>query len=309
MNSIRKKKILITGGAGFVGSNLVDCLIKKYRINPEDIIIPRSKDHDLRLFENARKVVTGADIIFHLAADVGGSGYSRRHPATQFYNNLIIALQILEAAKTEKVEKIILAGSTCAYPEDASQPLRESELYGGLPNPSLDGYGMAKRGIIFAADVYKREFGLNIVTVLPNNTYGPGDNFDLNNGHVIPSLIRKCLEEKELIVWGDGSPTRDFLYVKDYVAGLILAAEKLNSPDPVNLGSGKSVSIRTLVKLIVKLTDFKGSIIFDTSKPPGLIQRSASLSKAKKMLGFSPKWSLEEGLKETIEWYKKHPAI
>lgn len=303
---LKNKKIVVTGGAGFVGSHLVDNLIKIRTVNPKNIFVPRSKDLDLRIFANAKKALRGSDVVLNLACDVGGSGYSRLHPATQCYNALLIALQVIEAAKEQGVEKIVMISSTCAYPQDAPQPLKEENLYGRLPNPSLDGYGMAKRMTAFLTDIYNREYGLNAVVVVPNNAYGPRDSFDLETGHVIPSLIRRCLTEEKLVVWGDGTPTRDFLYVEDFAEGVILAAEKLNTPKPVNLGSGKEVSIKKLVELIVELTGFKGSVKFDKSKPQGQIKRAVDINKAQKLLGFKPRWSLEQGLEKTIQWYKKN---
>lgn len=304
--NLKNKKIVVTGGAGFVGLHLIENLAKKRKVDPKNILVPRSKKSDLRIFANARKAVRGSDVVFNLACDVGGSGYSRLHPATQCYNALLLALQVIEAAKEQGVEKVVMVSSTCAYPEGAPQPFKEENLYGGLPNPSLDGYGMAKRMTAFLTDIYNREYGLNAAVVVPNNAYGPGDNFDLKTGHVIPSLIRRCLTEKELVVWGDGTPTRDFLYVEDFAEGVILAAEKLNTPKPVNLGSGKEVSIRKLVELIVELTGFKGPVIFDKTKPQGQVKRAVDIKKARKLLGFKPKWSLQEGLKKTIQWYKEN---
>ncbi len=303
---LKNKKIVVTGGAGFVGSHLVENLIKVRKVNPKNIKIPRSKTYDLRIFASAKKVIVGSDVVFNLACDVGGSSYSRLHPAKQCYNALLIALQVIEAAKEQGVEKIVMVSSTCAYPECAQQPFKEDDLYGGLPYPSLDGYGMAKRMSSFFTDVYNREYGLNSVVVIPNNTYGPRDNFELETGHVIPSLITKCLTEKELIVWGDGTPTRDFLYVEDFAEGVILAAEKLNTSKPVNLGSGKQISIRKLVELAVELTGFKGPVIFDKSKPQGQVRRAVDINKARELLGFKPKWSFREGLKKTIQWYKEN---
>ena len=306
MINLKNKKILVTGGTGFVGKHLIDNLINVRGVNEKLISTPTSKDFDLNLYSNAQKVVKGCDIVFNLVGDVGGSGYSRTHPATQFYKTLVPGLQVLEAAKEAKVEKIVMVGSTCAYPENAPQPLHEADLYGGLPNPSLDGYGMAKRTLAFAAEIYRREFGLNVVVVLPNNAYGPGDDFDLESGHVIPSLIRRALTEQALTIWGDGTPTRDFLYVKDFVEGVILAGEKLETSAPVNLGSGKSISIKDLVSQIVALTNFKGKVVFEADKPQGMIKRSVDIARADKLLGFKPSWTLRNGLKETIDWYKSN---
>jgi GDP-L-fucose synthase len=304
--NLKNKKILVTGGAGFIGSHVVDVLVKSRGVNKKNIRVPRSKDLDLTVYENARKAVKGMDVVFHLASDVGGSGYSRLHPATQYYQSMILELQILEAAKDEGVEKVVLVSSTCAYPEDAPLPLREEDLFGGLPAIAQDGYGMAKRMAIFMADIYHREYGLNVVTVIPNNAYGPRDDFDLEGGHVIPSIIKKCLEEKELVVWGDGKASRDFFYVEDFAESVVLAMEKLEGQAPVNLGSGTETSIKEIVTLVTKLTNFKGKVTFDRTKPKALLRRSVDVSKAYERMGFKPKWKLEDGLKATIKWYLKN---
>lgn len=303
--NLADKKILVTGGAGFIGSYLVDILVKTRGVKKENIRIPRSKDLDLKVFENAKQAVKDIDVIFHLASDVGGSGYSRQHPATQFYRAMMLELQIMEAAKEAGVEKVVLVSSTCAYPEDAILPLHEDNLWGSLPAASQDGYGMAKRLAVFLADIYRREYGLNTVTVIPNNAYGPRDNFDLEAGHVIPSLIRKCLEDKKLVVWGDGSATRDFFYVADFAEALVLAMEKLEGNQPINLGSGQETSIKEVVEIITKLTGFKGQVEYDTTKPKAVQRRSVDVARATELIGFKPKWSLEAGLKATIEWYQK----
>jgi GDP-L-fucose synthase len=302
---LKNKKILVTGGAGFVGSYVVDLLINSRGVTKENIRVPRSKDLDLSIYKNARKAVKGMDLVFHLAGDVGGSGYSRLHPATQFYRSMLLELQIIEAAKDEGVEKLVMVSSTCAYPDDAPLPLREEDLHGKLPTASQDGYGMAKRMAVFLTDIYRREHNLNAVAVIPNNAYGPRDNFDLEAGHVIPSLIKKCLEDKELVVWGDGLATRDFFYVEDFAEAVILAMEKLEGTQPVNLGSGVETSIAEVVKLITKLTDFKGKVTFDPTKPKAVMRRSVDMSKSQELMGFKSRRSLEEGLKATIEWYKQ----
>lgn len=304
--NLAKKKILITGGTGFVGSHVVENLINLRKVAPKNIVISHSQDLDLRIFKNARKAVKGVDVIFHLAVDVGGLGYSSVHPAQQYYNCSLLDLQVLEAAKDEGVEKVVLVSSACAYAHDALVPLKEKDLFKGKPAPTHDGYGMAKRNTVFLADIYRRQYGLNTVVVLPNNMYGPGDNFDLQGGHVIPMLIRKCLTQKELIVWGDGRQTRDFLYVKDGADGIILAMEKLGTSGPVNLGTGEEKSIKELVDVIVKYTGFKGSIRYDTSKPVGQIKRSVNITRARKLLGYRPKWDLERGIIETVKWCKKN---
>lgn len=305
MMNLENKRILVTGGAGFVGSHLIDRLVQSRGVKRSNIVVPRSSDNDLKIYKNAKRVVKGVDVVFNLACDVGGSGYSVKHPARQLYNALMIALQVIEAAKDEGVEKIVMVSSSCAYPHDARMPLKENELYGKLPLPTMDGYGMAKRMSAFLTDIYEREYDLNAVVVVPNNAYGPRDNFDLETGHVIPSLIRRCLTEKKLLVWGDGTPTRDFIYVKDLAEGLILAAEKLTTTEPINLGSGTETSIKKLVKVIAEETGFKGQVKYDTSKPKGQKRRSVDISKASEFLGFKPEWDLRRGIGETVSWYKE----
>lgn len=299
------KKIVVTGGGGFIGSHIVDNLLQKRHVRRNNIFIPRSNKYDLTNKEAAVKALRGADIVFHLAADIGGVGYSNQHPAYQFHKCMLIDLNILEAAKDLKIQKIVVVSSACAYAENAPIPLKERDLFLGRPPLSHDGYGLVKRMLIFTAEAYRREYGLNTVVIVPNNTFGPRDDFDYDNGHVIPTLIRKCLEEKELVIWGDGKATRDFMYVDDFAEGMVLAMEKLDRSDPVNLGSGTSIKIKDLVKLIVRLTNFSGPISYDPSKPKGQPVRSVNINRAKKWLGFRPQRTLESGIKKTIDWYKK----
>lgn len=303
--NIRNKKILITGGGGFVGTHLVKNLTEKRKVNLKDLRIPRSKELDLRVYKNARNAVRGMDIVFHLATDVGGLGYSCLHPAQQYYNCSLLDLQVLRASMEEEIDKIVLVSSACAYGSDVPIPLSEKVIFNGIPAKTHDGYGMAKRMTVFLADFYRREYGLNAVVMVPNNMYGPGDLFDLQDGHVVPSLIRKCLTQNKLVVWGNGNQTRDFLYVEDGAEGIILAMEKLETSEPVNLGTGEETSIKRLVEIIVKRTGFNGPVSFDRSKPRGQIKRSVDISRAKKLLGYRPKWNLQRGVKETVAWYKK----
>lgn len=287
-----------------MGSHLVEALVKR-GVKKKNIVVPdRSKD-DMRVFENCLQLTKKVDLVFHLAADVGGVAYSKAHPATQLYNCLSMDLNLLEAARKNKVKKVVLVSCSPAYPKEATMPLLEKGLFDGPPDDSHLGFGWAKRTMVVLAKAYHQEYGMNINVVIGNNTYGPGDNFDPESSHVIPSLIRKCFEKKELVIWGDGSPKRDFIYVKDLVEGILLAAEKLNTPEPINMGSGKETSIRELVGLIVKLSGFRGKMVYDRTKPKGQSRRVVSTKKAKKALGFSPKVSLEEGIDRTIRWYEK----
>lgn len=297
------KKILVTGGHGFVGSRVVENLLEKRGVLQSDIIRPRSKDCDLKNYEDAKKAVSGIDVVLHLAADVGGIAYSSTHPATQMRNCLLMDVNILEAASNEKVNKIVCVSSAVAYPVNAKSPLKEEDLFIGEPARGGYGYGFAKRMTAVMTRAYREEKGLDAIVLLSSNAYGPGDNFDLSHGHVIPSLIRKCLTEKDLVVWGDGSQVRDFFYVEDFAEGVVLAAEKLQTADPVNIGSGNPISIKDLVGIVVKSTNFKGKITFDSSKPQGQKIRNVSIDRAKKLMGFSPFYSLTEGINETIEWY------
>ena len=304
----RNKRVLVTGGAGFIGSYVVRRLIDTRGVAAENIRVPRSADCDLRYIENAQRAVQGIDVVLHLAADVGGLGYSSTHPAQQYYNCALIDLQVVEAARREGVSKVIGVSSSTAYPAVAESPLREEALFAGKPRSSHLGYGAAKRNLIILAEVYHQQYGMDIATVVANNAYGPGDNFDPRSSHVIPATIRKCLEDSELVVWGDGTPVRDFLYVEDLAEAIILAAEKLPAAEYVNIGSGRETSIKELVELIVRLTGFKGKIVFDTSKPRGEPRRSVSIEKARRLIGFQPRYSLEEGLARTINWYKAMAA-
>ncbi len=305
-NFWKDKKILVTGGRGFVGSHVVKNLIEKRGVPQENIVVPRSKVHDLKNYEDAKKVLKGIDIVLHLAADVGGIAYSSTHPASQMRNCLLIDVNMFEAASNEKVEKFVCVSSAVAYPVNASSPLKEEDLFIGEPAPGGYGYGFAKRMSVVMARAYRQEKGLDCAVLLSSNAYGPGDNFDLAHGHVIPSLIKKCLTEKELIVWGDGTQKRDFFFVEDFAEGVILAAEKLKTSDPVNIGSAEPITIKQLVDIIVELTQFKGRVVFDSTKPQGQKIRNVSIERAKKMMGFSPSFTLEQGIKATIEWYLKY---
>jgi GDP-L-fucose synthase len=309
MIELKNKKILVTGGNGFIGSFVVDNLQEKRGVRQANIIVPASKKDDIRVKENVLRLIkeNDIDIIIHLAALIGGINYSTNFAADQYYNNTLMDLQVVEAAKESKIEKIVLVSSSCAYPRDPEYPLKEEFLWDGLPQESNRAYGVAKRNLIVQAEAYSKQYGLNAVVVIPNNAYGPKDNFHPEYSHVIPSLIRKCLAgENPLVVWGDGTPTRDFLYVKDFAEGVVLAAEKLEGLEPVNLGSGTETSIKELVNLVIKNTGYNGAIKYDTAQPNGQPRRSVDISRAKELLGFNPEYSLEKGLQETIEWYKNN---
>lgn len=302
------KRVLVTGGAGFVGSHVVGRLLETRHVAPEQIRVLHITDCDLRYFSNARKAVEGMDVVLHLAADVGGLHYSSTHPAHQYYNCALIDLQVVEAARQEQASKFIGVSSSTAYPADALSPLREEELFAGKPRESHLGYAAAKRNLVILAEVYHRQYEMDIAVIVANNAYGPRDNFDWQSSHVIPALIRKCLENSELEVWGDGSPVRDFLYVEDLAEAILLGAERLPAGEYTNIGSGREVTIEELVRQIANLTGFAGEIRFDNTKPKGEPRRSVSIEKARRLIGFQPRFSLEQGLRRTIEWYRAKVA-
>jgi len=298
------KKVLVTGGAGFLGSYVIENLVNKRGVPPKDIIVPRSKDCDLRQFENCQSAVKGCHIVIHLAAVTGGIGFSRTHPASQYYDSTLIDLNVVEAARQEGVDKLVAIGNLFAYASDAPMPLREESLFDGLPTDAHRGVGWLKRNLAVLADLYYRQYGFPMVVVYSANGYGPRDSLDPVHSHVIPATIMKCLRDKELVVWGDGSPTRDFLFAEDIAEGLVLAAEKLAPPNFVNIGSGAEISIRELVTLIARYTEFAGHIVFDTSKSGGDARRCASIEKARELMGFHPRVPIEEGLQRTVQWYR-----
>ena len=312
MTELRGKNILITGAHGFIGQELVRNLTEKRGVSMDQLTLPRSVDVDLRIYENCERLMRerSIDFVIHLAAIVGGVGYSSTHPATQYYNNILMDLQVVEAAKNSGVKKVVLVSSSCAYPERTAYPLKERYLWDGLPQETNLPYGIAKRLMTVQGRSYRQEFGLNVAVVIPNNAYGPGDNFHPLHSHVIPSLIRRCIAgENPLVVWGDGTPTRDFLYVKDFAEGVLLAAERLDSDEYVNIGSGIETSIHDLVSLIQKMTGHTGTVSYDKSKPNGQPRRSVDIESARSLIGFAPSYSLATGLKETIEWYRENREL
>lgn len=301
----KNKQIAITGGKGFIGSHLIQNLLEKRGVDPEQIFSPSRKDLDLLDMNNCLKVAKGADILIHLAAVVGGIEYNRTHSAQIYFENTAMNNQIMEAARRNAVEKTLLVSSACAYPLHAPVPLVEESLFDGEPEPTNGTYGFAKRMMSIQARSYREQYGMNVVVVIPFNAFGPGDDFDPRTSHVIPALIHKCFTEKELLVWGDGTPTRNFLYVEDFVEGALLALEKHNSPDPINIGTDEEISIAQAVETIAKHTSFKGPIHYDTTKPNGQPKRGASIEKARSLLGYTPQFTFEEGIVKTIDWYRK----
>lgn len=309
MSYWKDKSVLLTGGAGFLGSHVVDNLVEKRSVPKSQITIPRSKDCDLRKLENCKNVVKGFDIIINLAARVGGIGFNQKNPGTLFYDNIMIGAQLIEAARLEGVRKFVQVGTVCSYPKYTPTPFKEDYLWNGYPEETNAPYGIAKKALLVMAQAYRQQYGMNIIYLIPVNLYGPRDNFDLESSHVIPALIRKFSEaaeegKKEAIAWGTGKASREFLYVEDAAEGILAAAEKYDKPDPVNLGTGKEITIEQLTNLTAKLTGFQGKIIWDTSKPDGQPRRRLDTTKAKEEFGFEAKTPLADGLKKTIEWYK-----
>lgn len=311
MKPFMDKRILITGGAGFLGSHIVENLVKKRGVSEKLIVVLRSKDTDLRVYDNCRKAVENVDIIIHLAAKVGGIGYNQKNPGTLFYDNIIMGAQLMEAARLAKVEKFVQIGTVCAYPKFTPPPFKEEDLWNGYPEETNAPYGIAKKSLLVMAQAYRQQYGMNIIYLLPVNLYGPKDNFDLESSHVIPALIRKFVEatekgQKEVEVWGTGQASREFLFVEDAAEAIILATEKYNKAEPVNLGTGKEITIKDLVTIIAQLTNFDGETVWNTSKPDGQPRRCLDTSRAEKEFGFEAKTSFTDGLQKTIEWYRQN---
>ncbi len=298
------KKVLVTGGAGFLGSFLVEKLKER---GCRNIFVPRSKDYNLTEMEAVKRAYQNSnpDIVIHLAAKVGGIGANLANPGEFFYDNLMMGVQLMEIGRQRKIEKFVAIGTICAYPKHTPVPFKEENLWNGYPEETNAPYGLAKKMLLVQSQAYRQQYGFNSIFLLPVNLFGPKDNFDLETSHVIPALIRKCLSESELVVWGTGTPTREFLYVEDAAEGILLATEKYNKPEPVNLGAGFEISIKDLVALIVRLTGFSGSVRWDSTKPDGQPRRCLDTSRAKEEFGFVAKTPLEKGLIKTISWYKR----
>jgi GDP-L-fucose synthase len=304
------KRILLTGGAGFFGTQVVNQLLQK-GVAQKDIVIPRSKEIDLRKWESCVQVVKDCDIVIHLAAKVGGIGFNQNFPGQLFYDNAIMGIQMIEAARQEGVGKCVIVGTICAYPKFTPVPFNEDNLWNGYPEETNAPYGLAKKMLLVQSQAYRQEYDFHSIYLLPVNLYGPGDNFDPASSHVIPALIKKFTDAKRenkscVDVWGTGAASREFLYVDDAARGIILATEHYNKPDPVNLGSGTEITIRDLVNLIKELTGFSGEVHWDTTKPDGQPKRRLDVSRAKQEFGFEAHMSFREGLKRTVEWYEKH---
>ena len=302
---------MVTGGAGFLGSFLV----QRLRQQGAEVVVPLHQDYDLVQLAAVRDLIASArpEVIFHLAARVGGIGANMAHPGGFFYDNLMMGAQLLHEAWRAGVSKFVALGTVCAYPKFAPIPFHEDDLWNGYPEETNAPYGLAKKMLLVQSQAYRQEYGYNSIFLLPVNLYGPRDNFDPATSHVIPALIRKCLEARargddEIVVWGDGSPTREFLYVEDAAEAILLAGERYNGSDPVNLGSAFEISIRDLVVTIARITGFEGRLVWDTSKPNGQPRRKLDVSRAEALFGFRSHTTFEEGLRRTVEWYAQQVA-
>jgi GDP-L-fucose synthase len=314
----QNKKVIVTGGAGFLGSFVIEKL-KQRGVSEERIFIPRIQDYNLvdpgdikRMYADSLKGVDPKNVvIIHLAANVGGIGANMAHPAEFFYDNLIMGAELIHQAYKNDVGKFVAIGTVCAYPKFTPVPFKEDDLWMGYPEETNAPYGLAKKMMLVQAQAYRQQYGFNAIFLLPVNLYGPRDNFNPKSSHVIPALIRKAIEatergDKELPVWGDGSPTREFLYVEDAADGIVTAAEKYDGDLPVNLGSGHEISIKSLSEMIVKMTGFTGKLVWQTDKPNGQPRRGLDVSRAKELFSWSAQVPFEEGMKRTIEWFKEN---
>ena len=307
------KRVCMTGGDGFLGS-FVQATLKDR--GAKDIFIPLIDDYDLTEIENVRRMLKDAraDVIIHLAALAGGIGANRARPAEFFYKNLMMGVPLMHEAWKEGVEKFVAIGTICAYPKFTPIPFKEEHLWDGYPEETNAPYGLAKKMLLVQAQTYREQYDFNAIYLLPVNLYGPRDNFDLETSHVIPALIRKMIDaedrgESEVVLWGDGSPTREFFYAGDAARGIVLAAERYNGSEPVNLGAGMEISIKDLAELIAKLTGYSGKIVWDTSKPNGQPRRALDTTRAREYFGFEAEMPFEEGLKRTIAWYRENKEM
>jgi len=303
----RGKAVVVTGGAGFLGS----VVVRDLEALGADVRIVRSAEHDLRLPDQTRAAVDGAELVVHLAANVGGIGFNRRNPAPLVHDNMAMTSNIFEQSRQAGVAKLVSACTVCAYPKHVDAPFKEDDLWDGYPEETNAPYGLAKKMMLAQSQAYREQYGMNSVVVFPVNLYGPRDNFHLRSSHVIPAMIRKCVTAHaaglpEVELWGDGTPTREFLYVEDAAEGILLAAERYDSSDPVNLGSGEEISIRDLADLIARATGFEGRFVWDTSKPNGQPRRRLDVTRAKERFGFEAKTPFSQGIPRTVAYYQKH---
>ncbi|NTU78066.1 MAG: GDP-L-fucose synthase [Chloroflexales bacterium] len=304
------KRVLVTGGAGFLGSYVVQKLRERGAV---DISVPRSANYDLRQIEAIRQLLADSrpDVIIHIAARVGGIGANRDYPAEFFYDNLMMGTQLIHESWRTGVKKFVTIGTVCAYPKHTPVPFKEDALWDGYPEETNAPYGLAKKMLLVQGEAYRAQYGFDSIFLLPVNLYGPHDNFDLQTSHVVPALVRKCQDAKSrraamIEAWGDGSPTREFIYAEDAAEGIVLAAERYDGPLPVNIGSGDEVRIRDLTEMIARLVGFEGDIVWDATKPNGQPRRKLDTSRARELFGFEAQMPLEEGLRRTIAWYREH---
>ena len=312
MLSLEDKQILVTGGAGFLGKQVVEQLIQA-GANPDNIKVPRSQQYDLRDLSKCAEAVENQDIVIHLAAHVGGIGLNREKPAELFYDNLMMGAQLIHAAYQAKVTKFVCVGTICAYPKYTPVPFEEDDLWKGYPEETNAPYGIAKKALLVQLQSYRQQYGFNGIYLLPVNLYGPEDNFNPESSHVIPALIRKVHEaqqrgDKTLPVWGDGSPTREFLYSTDAAKGIVMATQKYDESEPVNLGTNYEISIRDLVELICEVMEFQGEIVWQTDKPNGQPRRCLDTIRAKEKFDFVAQTEFRQGLKNTVDWYRAHSS-
>ncbi len=305
----KDRKVCVTGGDGFLGSYVLEKLAER---GATQVFVPKIEDYNIVEPEAVKRLLVDAnpDLILHLAANVGGIGANQARPAEFFYDNLMMGVQLMHEAWKAGVSKFVAIGTVCAYPKFTPVPFREETLWDGYPEETNAPYGLAKKMLLVQSQSYRQQYNFNSLFLIPVNLFGPRDNFNLETSHVIPALIRKCFEaqergDDEMVVWGDGSPTREFLYAADAAEGILLAAERYNSSDPVNLGSGEEISIKNLATKIVELTGFEGRLVWDTSRPNGQPRRGLDTSRAKERFGFQAQVKLESGLKRTVEWYRK----
>jgi GDP-L-fucose synthase len=301
------RRVLVTGGGGFLGRHLIERLRRE---RPAAVAAPRAREYDLRRQDDVARCLRelAPNVVIHAAAAVGGIGANRMHPGKFFYDNAAMGIQLIEEARSQGVEKFVCLGTICAYPAETPVPFREDDLWNGYPEPTNAPYGLAKKMLLVQLQAYRQEYGFRGIYLLPVNLYGPGDNFDPESSHVIPALIRKFREAQdeglsEVVLWGDGSPTREFLHVRDAVEGIVLAAERFDGPEPVNIGAGFEISIRELAEKIAKLTGFRGAIRWDSSQPNGQMRRRLDTSRARAFFGFEARVGFDEGLRETIAWW------